>query len=102
MAKAASTQLTHSLAAKLSPRQIRANTLAPGFVDTPMSRKADGQNDLESDWFTDNYIKHDYLPPKWAAQPEEVAGIVWFLAGPDASYMTGSVLTVAGGLTMTF
>ena len=102
MAKAAITQLTRSLALELAPRNILANTIAPGFVDTPMSRKADGQNELESEWFTDNYIRYDHLPLKRAAQPEEIAGVAWFLAGPDASYMTGSVLTVDGGLTITF
>ncbi|GAB3038161.1 SDR family NAD(P)-dependent oxidoreductase [Spirosoma pulveris] len=102
MAKAAITQLTRSLALELAPRQILANTIAPGFVDTPMSRKADGQNELESEWFTDNYIRYDHLPLKRAAKPEEIAGVAWFLAGPDASYMTGSVLTVDGGLTITF
>jgi len=102
MAKAAISQLTRSLAVELAPRQILANTIAPGFVDTPMSRKADGQNELESDWFTDNYIRYDHLPLKRASKPEELAGVAWFLAGPDASYMTDSVLTVDGGLTITF
>ncbi|AHM61153.1 short-chain dehydrogenase/reductase SDR [Flammeovirgaceae bacterium 311] len=102
MAKAAITQFTRSLALELAPRNILANAIAPGFVDTPMSVKADGKNELESEWFRDNYIKHDHLPLKRAARPEEVAGAAWFLAGPDASYITGSVLTVDGGLTITF
>jgi 3-oxoacyl-[acyl-carrier protein] reductase len=102
MAKAAVTQLTRSLAIELAPRNILANAIAPGFVDTPMSIKADGVNELESEWFKDNYIKYDHLPLKRAAQPEEIAGVAWFLAGPDASYITGSVLTVDGGLTITF
>ena len=102
MAKAAITQLTRSLAVELAPRNILANTIAPGFVDTPMSVKADGRNELNSEWFKDNYIKYDHLPLKRAAKPEEIAGVAWFLAGPDASYMTGSVVTVDGGLTITF
>lgn len=102
MAKAAITQLTRSLAVELAPRNILANTIAPGFVDTQMSVKADGRNELDSEWFKDNYIKYDHLPLKRAAKPEEVAGVAWFLAGPDASYMTGSVVTVDGGLTITF
>ena len=102
MAKAAITQLTRSLAVELAPRNILANTIAPGFVDTPMSVKADGRNELDSEWFKDNYIKYDHLPLKRAAKPEEIAGVAWFLAGPDASYMTGSVVTVDGGLTITF
>lgn len=102
MAKAAITQFTRSLALELAPRGILANTVAPGFIDTPMSIKAGGRNELESDWFKDNYIKYNHLPLKRAGQPEEVAGVVWFLAGPDASYITGSVVTVDGGLTTTF
>lgn len=102
MAKAAITQLTRSLAVELAPRNILANTIAPGFVDTPMSVKADGRNELDSEWFKDNYIRYDHLPLKRAAKPEEIAGVAWFLAGPDASYMTGSVVTVDGGLTITF
>ncbi|MBD0278912.1 MAG: SDR family oxidoreductase [Flavisolibacter sp.] len=102
MAKAAITQLTRSLAVELAPRNILANTISPGFVDTPMSVKEDGKNELESEWFKDNYIKYDHLPLKRAGKPEEVAGVAWFLAGPDASYMTGSIVTVDGGLTITF
>ena len=102
MAKAAITQFTRSLAVELAPRNILANAIAPGFVNTPSSIKADGRNELESEWFKDNYIRYDHLPLKRAAQPEEIAGVAWFLAGPDASYINGSVITVDGGLTITF
>ena len=102
MAKAAITQLTRSLAVELAPRNILANTIAPGFVDTPMSVKADGKNELESEWFKDNYVKYHHLPLKRAARPEEIAGVAWFLSGTDASYITGTVVTVDGGLTITF
>jgi NAD(P)-dependent dehydrogenase (short-subunit alcohol dehydrogenase family) len=102
MAKAGITQFTRSLAVELAPRNILCNTIAPGFVNTPSSIKADGKNELESEWFKDNYIKYDHLPLKRAAKPEEIAGVAWFLAGPDASYITGSVITVDGGLTITF
>jgi len=102
MAKAAITQFTRSLAVELAPRNILANTIAPGFVDTPMSVKADGKNEVDTHWFKDNYIKYDHLPLKRVARPEEIAGVAWFLSGPDASYMTGSVVTVDGGLTITF
>ena len=94
--------LTRALALELAPRGILANAIAPGFVNTPMSVKADGVNELETEWFRDNYVRYDHLPLKRAATPEEVAGVAWFLAGPDASYMTGSVVTVDGGLTITF
>ncbi|MDX2190792.1 MAG: SDR family oxidoreductase [Bacteroidota bacterium] len=102
MCKAAITQLTKSLAVELASKNILANCIAPGFVNTPMSIKADGVNELEKEWFKDNYIKYNHLPLKRAGQPKEVAGVAWFLAGPDASYITGSVITVDGGLTITF
>ena len=102
MAKAAVTQFTRSLAVEMASRNILVNAIAPGFVDTPMSVKADGKNELLSEWFTDNYIRYDHLPLKRAGHPEEIAGVAYFLSGPDASYMTGSVVTVDGGLTITF
>jgi len=102
MAKAAITQFTRSLAVELAPRNILANAIAPGFIFTPMSIKSDGKNELDSEWFKENYVKHNHLPLKRAGQPEEVAGVAYFLAGPDASYITGSVITVDGGLTITF
>ncbi len=102
MAKAAITQFTRSLALELAPKNILANTIAPGFINTPMSVKENGENELETTWFKDNYIKYEHLPLKRAGRPEEVAGVAYFLAGPDASYITGSVITVDGGLTITF
>ena len=101
MAKAAINQLCRVLAIELAPRGILVNTLAPGFIDTPMS-VINGVNELESDWFKQNYVQGHHLPLKRAARPEEIAGVAFFLAGPDASYITGQVITVDGGLTITF
>lgn len=102
IAKAAITQFTRSLALEFAAKNILANTVAPGFIDTPMSVDSNGVNEINTQWFYDNYIKYDHLPLKRAGTADEVAGVVYFLAGPDASYMTGSVLTVDGGLTITF
>ncbi len=101
MAKAAINQYCRALAVELAPRNILVNAIAPGFVDTPMS-VVNGVNELESAWFRANYVEGHHLPLKRAAQPEEIAGVAWFLAGPDSSYITGQVLTVDGGLTLTF
>lgn len=101
MAKAALNQYCRSLAIELAPQGILVNAIAPGFIDTPMSI-VDGVSELESDWFKQNYVEGHHLPLKRAGQPEEIAGVAWFLAGPDATYLTGQVLTVDGGLTITF
>jgi 3-oxoacyl-[acyl-carrier protein] reductase len=101
MVKAALNQYCRALAIELAPRGILVNAIAPGFVDTPMSI-VDGVSELETEWFRVNYAEGHHLPLRRAARPEEIAGVAWFLAGPDASYITGQVLTVDGGLTITF
>ena len=101
MAKAAIDQFCRAMAVELAGRNILVNAIAPGFVDTAMSM-VDGISELRSDWFQSNYVDGHHLPLRRAAQPEEIAGVAWFLAGPDASYITGQVLTVDGGLTITF
>ncbi len=53
-------------------------------------------------WFRDNYVEGGHLPLQRAGTPEEIAGVAWFLAGPDATYLTGQVITVDGGLSVTF
>ena len=101
MAKAAINQYCRSMALELADRNILVNAIAPGFVNTAMSIK-DDENELETQWFKDNYINGEHLPLRRAAEPEEIAGVAWFLAGKDASYITGQVIIVDGGLTITF
>ncbi len=102
MAKAALNQFCRGLAVELAPRGILVNAIAPGFIDTEMSVGPDGVNELTTDWFRANYIDGHHLPLKRAGRPEEIAGVAAFLAGPDATYLTGQVITVDGGLTITF
>lgn len=101
MAKAALNGYCRSMAIDLAPKGILVNAIAPGFVETPMSI-VDGVSELESEWFKQNYAEGHHLPLRRAGQPEEIAGVAFFLAGPDATYLTGQVLTVDGGLTITF
>jgi NAD(P)-dependent dehydrogenase (short-subunit alcohol dehydrogenase family) len=100
MAKAALNQYCRALALELAP-DILVNAIAPGFINTPMS-VVNGVNELESEWFKTNYVDGHHLPLKRPGLPEEIAGVAFFLAGPDASYVTGQVITVDGGLTITF
>jgi NAD(P)-dependent dehydrogenase (short-subunit alcohol dehydrogenase family) len=102
MAKAAINQFCRGLALELAPRGILVNAIAPGFVETPMCVMPDGTNELETEWFLRNYVEGHFLPLRRPAQPEEIAGVARFLAGPDATYITGQTIVVDGGLTITF
>ena len=101
MAKSAINQHCRSMAVQLADRNILVNAIAPGFVDTAMSI-VDGVSELEGEWFKTNYIDSHHLPLRRAATADEIAGVAFFLAGKDASYITGQVITVDGGLTITF
>lgn len=101
IAKAAINQYCRAMALELADQNILVNAIAPGFVNTAMSI-VDGQNELESEWFKTHYADNQHLPMRRAAEPSEVAGVAFFLAGKDASYITGQVIVVDGGLTITF
>ena len=100
-AKAAVGQYCRSAALELADRGILVNSVAPGFVDTPMS-SASGCSELETEWFKNDYVSGRHLPLRRAGKPEEIAGVLYFLCGPDATYITGQTLIVDGGLTITF
>ena len=101
VAKGGLEQATRTLAVELSRHGVLVNAVAPGFVSTRMA-VVDGVNELESEWFKDVYIKHGKLPIRRYALPEEIAEHVAWLASERNSYVTGQVLTVDGGLTVTF
>lgn len=81
--------LSKSLAKELARRRVRVNAVAPGFFDTPMTRAM-------PDRAIELAVKA--IPMRRMGQPEELAGMVRFLAGPQASYITGHVFYVDGGL----
>ncbi len=101
MAKAAINEYVRGLAVELAERGILVNAIAPGFIKTPMSI-INGIDETETEWFRLNYVDGHHLPLRRPGKPEEVAGVALFLAGPDATYITGQVITVDGGLTITF
>jgi NAD(P)-dependent dehydrogenase (short-subunit alcohol dehydrogenase family) len=100
--KAALISSTQSLAAELSARGIVVNAVAPGFVDTRMSKLPDGSSEYDTEWFREVYIKHRRLPLGRPAAPADIAGPVTFLCSDDARYIHGQVLVVDGGVTATF
>jgi NAD(P)-dependent dehydrogenase (short-subunit alcohol dehydrogenase family) len=100
-AKGGLDQATRTLAIELSRHGVLVNAVAPGFVSTRMS-VVDGVNELDSEWFNDIYVRYGKLPMRRYAQPSEIAAQVAWLASSENSYVTGQVLTVDGGVTVTF
>ena len=100
-AKGGLEQATRTLAIELSRHGVLVNAVAPGFVATRMS-VVDGVNELDSEWFHDVYVRYGKLPMRRYAQPSEIASQVAWLASSENSYVTGQVLTVDGGVTVTF
>ncbi|MDP9264581.1 MAG: SDR family oxidoreductase [Chloroflexota bacterium] len=90
--KAGIVQMLRALAAELGPRGVRANAIAPGVVDTPLTAPIK-QN---ADWYG-SYAKKTILG-RWA-RPEELAGMVVYLASDASSYVTGACMFVDGGWT---
>jgi NAD(P)-dependent dehydrogenase (short-subunit alcohol dehydrogenase family) len=101
VAKGGLEQATRTLAIELSRHGVLVNAVAPGFVSTRMSI-VDGKNELETEWFEDVYVKYGKLPLRRYAKPEEIAHHVAWLACERNTYVTGQVLTVDGGVTVTF
>lgn len=103
MAKAALNQFTRQLAVEWAAENILVNSVAPGFVVTPMSFVG-GTNETESDWFKQFYsnAERPRIPLMRPGQPEEIAESVLFFANPRNTYCTGQTLVVDGGLTIKF
>jgi NAD(P)-dependent dehydrogenase (short-subunit alcohol dehydrogenase family) len=100
-AKAGLEAATRTLAIELGPRGVLVNAVAPGFVRTRMS-VVNGANELDSEWFSDVYIRHGKLPLRRAAEPPEIASAVSYLVSAQNTYLTGHRLVVDGGLLVTF
>jgi 3-oxoacyl-[acyl-carrier protein] reductase len=87
--KAGVIALTKSLARELGKRNVCVNAIAPGFILTEMTEKLPEK------------VREDYIaniPLRRAGTPEDIAEVVCFLISPAASYITGTVINVSGGL----
>jgi 3-oxoacyl-[acyl-carrier protein] reductase len=88
--KAGMVGMTRSLARELGSRGITVNAVCPGFVDTKMTAATAGE-------VRERYV--ELTPVGRFGTPEEIAAVIAFLAGPEASYVNGAVISVDGGLT---
>jgi 3-oxoacyl-[acyl-carrier protein] reductase len=80
---------TKSIAKELAPRGITVNAVAPGYIETDMTEALSEE------------VKQamlNQIPLKRGGKPEDVAGVVAFLASEQAAYMTGQVIHVSGGM----
>lgn len=82
---------TKSTAKELSSRGINVNAVAPGFIETEMTKKL-------SEEVVQNYAKN--IPLGKMGKPEDVANVVSFLCSQESSYITGQVINVDGGMVM--
>ena len=83
--------MARSIARELSKAGVTANVVAPGYIDTEMTRALDERIQAGA---------LDFIPAKRVGTAEEVAGVVSFLASEDASYISGAVIPVDGGMGM--
>jgi 3-oxoacyl-[acyl-carrier protein] reductase len=88
--KAGVTMLTKSLAREVGGRGITVNAVCPGFVETKMT-------EVQSEEIRKRYL--EMTPAGRFGTPEEVAAVIAFLAGGEAAYVNGAVITVDGGLS---
>ena len=90
--KAGVSHLTKSLAYEWAQHNIRVNAIAPGYIATELTKLG-----MDTEW---GKIWEDLTPMKRVGEPDELGGLVVYLASPASSYMTGSIVTIDGGYTV--
>jgi 3-oxoacyl-[acyl-carrier protein] reductase len=94
-AKAGLQGLTRTLAIELGPFGITANAVAPGFIDTEMTRATAHRLGLDPDKRIEEAAKT--IPVRRVGQPRDVANVICFLASEEAGFVSGQIIYVAGG-----
>lgn len=94
-AKAGLQGLTRTLAIELGPFGITANAVAPGFIDTEMTRATARRQGFDPQERIEAASK--VIPVRRVGQPRDVANVICFLASDEASYVSGQIIYVAGG-----
>ncbi|MBP6875653.1 MAG: 3-oxoacyl-[acyl-carrier-protein] reductase [Candidatus Eisenbacteria bacterium] len=89
--KAGVIALTRTVAKELASRNVQVNAIAPGFIETEMTRELPEKARAA---FLDN------IPLARPGTPDDVANLVCFLASPESAYITGQCIAIDGGLTM--
>ena len=87
--------LTKALALELAPHGITVNTIPPGLIDTPMSRRAEAAKDLPSLQAIGSRI-----PVRRPGTPDDIAAACAFLCSEEAGYITGQLVGVNGGMVL--
>jgi 2-hydroxycyclohexanecarboxyl-CoA dehydrogenase len=87
--------LTKALALELSPHGITVNTIPPGLIDTPMSRRAEAAKDLPN-----LQAVASRFPVRRAGTPDDIAAACAFLCSDEAGFVTGQVVGVNGGMVL--
>jgi len=101
ISKAGLEAATRTAALEFAEFGVLVNAVAPGFVSTRMSI-VNGEDELDSDWFKEVYIKNKRLPIARPALPVEIAHVIAWLASSSNTYVTGQTITVDGGLSERF
>ena len=94
-AKAGLQGFTRTLATELGPFGITANAVAPGFIDTEMTRATARRQGHDPQQVIEMASKS--IPVRRVGQPRDVANVICFLASEESSYVTGQIIYVAGG-----